>query len=70
MGAVHLGVVHRVDAAGRSVAVRETHKLEGWLATMAEVDALGDRLETWSRLVFDHLAVRDARVGAAPNPRA
>jgi predicted NUDIX family phosphoesterase len=59
VGAVHLGVVHLVEAAGRPVAVRETHKLEGWFATLAEVDALGDRLETWSRLVLDHLATPD-----------
>lgn len=58
VGAVHLGVVHRVLAAGRPVAVRETHKLEGRLAPMTEVDALGERLETWSRLVLDHLTAR------------
>jgi predicted NUDIX family phosphoesterase len=55
VGAVHLGVVYRVEAAGRSVAIRETHKLEGWFASMPEVDGLGDRLETWSRLCLDHL---------------
>lgn len=58
VGAVHLGVVYEVDAAGRPVAVRETHKLEGAFAPMAEADALGDRLETWSRLVLDHLLGR------------
>lgn len=61
VGAVHLGVVYAVDAAGRPVAVRETHKLDGRWATLAEVDALGDRLETWSRLVLDHLLARDPR---------
>lgn len=58
VGAVHLGVVYTVEAAGRPVAVRETHKLEGWLAPLDEVDGLGDRLETWSRLVLDHLLGR------------
>ena len=29
VGAVHLGVVYRVEAAGRPVGIRETHKLEG-----------------------------------------
>jgi predicted NUDIX family phosphoesterase len=55
VGAVHLGVVYLVDAGGRPLAVRETHKLEGGFTSMAAVDALGDRLETWSRLVLDHL---------------
>ncbi|MET0773849.1 MAG: phosphoesterase [Candidatus Limnocylindrales bacterium] len=58
VGAVHLGVVYEVDAAGRAVAVRETHKLEGAFAPLAEADALDDRLETWSRLVLDHLLGR------------
>jgi predicted NUDIX family phosphoesterase len=56
VGAVHLGVVYTVEAAGRPIAVRETHKLEGRWATLAEADALGDRLETWSRLVLEHLS--------------
>jgi predicted NUDIX family phosphoesterase len=58
VGAVHLGVVYEVEAAGRPVAVRETHKLEGAFAPVAEANALGDRLETWSRLVLDHLLGR------------
>ncbi len=58
VGAVHLGVVYSVQADGRPVAVRETHKLEGHFAAIEEVDALGDRLETWSRLVLDHLLGR------------
>jgi predicted NUDIX family phosphoesterase len=56
VGAVHLGVVFLTDAGGRSVAVRETHKLEGAFATPAEVAAVGDRLETWSLLVHEALA--------------
>jgi predicted NUDIX family phosphoesterase len=62
VGAVHLGVVYRVEAAGRPVAIRETHKLEGWFADPAEVDALGDRLETWSRLCLEHLTASMASV--------
>lgn len=58
VGAVHLGVVYAVEAAGRPVAVRETAKLEGAFAPLADADALGDRLETWSRLVLDHLLGR------------
>jgi predicted NUDIX family phosphoesterase len=55
VGAVHVGFVFVADAAGRPVAIRETDKLEGAFATTAEVDAVRDDLETWSRLVFDAL---------------
>jgi predicted NUDIX family phosphoesterase len=55
VGAVHLGLVYRAEAAGRPVSVRETHKLEGRFATLAEVAQLSPDLETWSSLLFAHL---------------
>jgi predicted NUDIX family phosphoesterase len=55
VGSVHLGVVFEVEAAGRSVEVRERDKLTGRFVTVAEVRAAWDRMETWSRLVADHL---------------
>jgi predicted NUDIX family phosphoesterase len=55
VGSVHLGVVFEVEAAGRPVEVRERDKLSGRFATVAEVRAIWDRLETWSRLVAEHL---------------
>jgi predicted NUDIX family phosphoesterase len=55
VGRVHLGVVFVADASGRAVAIRETHKLTGGFATTDQVRAVADRLETWSRLVFDAL---------------
>ena len=55
VGAVHLGLVYVADAGGRPVAIRETEKLEGSFATTAEVAAVRDGLETWSRLAFDAL---------------
>lgn len=55
VGSVHLGVVFEVDAAGRSVEVRERDKLTGRFATLADVRAAWDRMETWSRLVAEHL---------------
>jgi len=69
VGAVHVGLVYRVEAAGRSVAVRETHKLEG--AFVAPIDALRvyDRMETWSSLVYDHLFERSPGVRAGPPRR-
>lgn len=56
VGAVHLGLVHEGDAAGRPVAIRETAKLSGAFASSAEVAAVEDRLETWSQIAFEWLA--------------
>jgi predicted NUDIX family phosphoesterase len=55
VGAVHVGFVFVADAGGRAVAIRETDKLEGSFAATAEVAAVRDGLETWSRLVLDAL---------------
>ena len=56
VGAVHLGLVYEAQAGGRHVAIRETDKLSGQFATLDEVAAVADRLETWSALLFDFLA--------------
>ncbi|HEY7737385.1 MAG TPA: hypothetical protein VH813_11370 [Candidatus Limnocylindrales bacterium] len=61
VGRVHLGVVYVADAAGRPVAVRETHKLSGAFAPVHEVAAVEDRLETWSQLVFRALELEAVR---------
>jgi len=55
VGSVHLGVVFEVEAADRPVEVRERDKLSGRFATAEEVRAAWARLETWSRLVAEHL---------------
>jgi predicted NUDIX family phosphoesterase len=55
VGSVHLGVVFEVEAAGRSVDVREHDKLVGGFADAAALAASRDRLETWSLLVADAL---------------
>jgi predicted NUDIX family phosphoesterase len=55
VGAVHLGAVYVADAAGHPVAIRETNKLTGAFAEPGEVEAVADRLETWSRLAFEFL---------------
>jgi predicted NUDIX family phosphoesterase len=55
VGAVHLGFVYLADAAGRDVAIRETHKLSGAFAATTEVAAVRDDMETWSRLAFEAL---------------
>lgn len=57
VGAVHLGVVFVVDAAGRPVDVREHDKLVGGFAASGELAASWPRLETWSQLVADALGL-------------
>jgi predicted NUDIX family phosphoesterase len=59
VGAVHLGVVFSVEAAGRGVDVREHDKLVGVFASVAEVADTWDRLETWSQLVASSLGIAD-----------
>ncbi|HEX6869119.1 MAG TPA: hypothetical protein VF119_09965, partial [Candidatus Limnocylindrales bacterium] len=56
VGAVHLGAVYVADAAGRPVAIRETDKLTGEFAEPSAVAAVTERMETWSRLVFELLS--------------
>jgi predicted NUDIX family phosphoesterase len=55
VGQVHLGLVYEGDAAGRPVAIREVDKLSGAFVETAEVAAVADRLETWSRLAFEFI---------------
>lgn len=55
VGRVHLGVVFVADAKSRPVAVRETDKLTGGFASAGSVRSVRERLETWSRIVFDQL---------------
>jgi predicted NUDIX family phosphoesterase len=68
VGAVHLGVVFEVEAAGRRVDVREHHKLVGAFADADVVAASWHRLETWSQLVVDALELRGDQPEVA-NPR-
>ncbi len=67
VGAVHLGVVYSVEAAGRPAAVRETHKLEGEFVAPLQILRVYDRLETWSSLTYDYLfeRARGIRAGRA-----
>jgi predicted NUDIX family phosphoesterase len=55
VGAVHLGVVFAVDAAGRRADVREHEKLVGAFAAADAVRASWPRMETWSQLVAEVL---------------
>jgi predicted NUDIX family phosphoesterase len=53
VGQVHFGLVYVVDVPLGVVAIRETDRLTGRLATLEEVRAVHSRLETWSRLLLD-----------------
>lgn len=55
VGQVHLGVVFEADAAGRPLAVRETHKLRGEFVAAEEVRRVYEHMETWSQLLYDHV---------------
>jgi predicted NUDIX family phosphoesterase len=59
VGAVHLGAVYEADVAGRAVAIREKDKLTGGFAGARDVEAVADRLETWSQLAFAFLESRE-----------
>ena len=60
VGRVHLGVVFVADADRRPVTVRETDKLSGEFVEAADVRAVRDHLETWSRIAFDLLDEAEA----------
>jgi predicted NUDIX family phosphoesterase len=61
VGQVHLGIVFETDAAGRAVAIRETHKLSGRFVEIDEVLAGYEHLETWSQLLFDLVQLDERR---------
>ncbi len=65
VGAVHLGVVFEVEAAGRPVDVREHDKLTGAFAEPSEVPDAWDSLETWSQLTATGLGLVPKRARAA-----
>ncbi|MGH2405759.1 MAG: hypothetical protein ACRDGN_15055 [bacterium] len=53
VGQVHFGLVHLVDVLDGEVAIRETDRLTGGLATPAEIQTVYAQMETWSQLVLD-----------------
>ena len=55
VGSVHLGAVYVLDAHDANVTVRETEKMTGRWAPIAELPALREQMETWSQIVFDSL---------------
>lgn len=53
VGQVHFGLVHLVDVPSGKVAIRETDRLTGRLATAEEIRAAYAQMETWSQLVLE-----------------
>ena len=53
VGVHHLGVVYLADAAGRSVAVRETDKLSGSFQPIDVLMDVYEGMETWSQLALE-----------------
>jgi predicted NUDIX family phosphoesterase len=53
VGQVHFGLVHVVEVESAEISVRESDTLSGQLASMQDVRAVRERMETWSRLVLD-----------------
>ena len=53
---VHLGVVMLWETT-EPIAIRETDKMDGEYLSLDEIGARRERLENWSRLVYDHLGV-------------
>lgn len=59
VGSVHLGAVYLLDAHDPNVTVRETDKMTGRWAPLAELPALREQMETWSQIVYDELSRSD-----------
>jgi predicted NUDIX family phosphoesterase len=57
---VHLGIVLRWDVPA-TVNIREADKMSGKYMTPAAIGASRDRLENWSRLVYDGLISQSVR---------
>jgi predicted NUDIX family phosphoesterase len=55
VGRVHLGAVYILDSATGEVTVRETEKMTGRWASVAELVASREAMESWSQIVFDAL---------------
>jgi predicted NUDIX family phosphoesterase len=59
VGSVHFGIVHRVRADSREVAVRETDQMGGGFQALPELRSTFERerhrFETWSSLILDRI---------------
>jgi len=60
VGRVHFGLVYLADVPSLDVRIRETTKLTGAFATMAEVHDAYPRLESWSQFILDGVDLLEA----------
>lgn len=58
VGSVHFGLVYVADLPSAEVRVRERRKLEGAFASIEEIQAVYEKLETWSQFIVDAMARR------------
>jgi predicted NUDIX family phosphoesterase len=58
VGSVHFGLVYVADLPSAEVRVRESGKLEGAFASIEEIHAVYEKLETWSQFIVDAMARR------------
>lgn len=55
VGSVHFGIVFRVALRGGDVEVRERDLMEGRFVPLSDLPAHREGMETWSRILSDHL---------------
>lgn len=60
VGRVHFGLVYVADVPTPDVRIRETGKLTGAFATMAEIRDAYPRLESWSQFILDGVDLLEA----------
>jgi len=54
VGKVHFGIVFQALFASDKVQIRETTKMSGEFIEIKELSAFRPKMESWSRIVFDH----------------
>lgn len=55
VGRVHLGVIHVLQSPTSAVRKREDVITESGFRTLAELQAMRDRMETWSQICLDNI---------------
>jgi predicted NUDIX family phosphoesterase len=56
VGAVHFGIVFRVEVAEPRVRIREAENLEGSFVPVAVAGGFREEMESWSRILLDRLS--------------
>lgn len=55
VGKDHIGIVYLVKSNSDKIDVREKDKHEGGWESLSELESLRDKMENWSRMVFDYI---------------